>query len=65
MRLKELRLERGLTQDELSKKLGINAVTYLHYEKEQRRIPLEIIFSLAKYYKVTTDYLLDYNNKTS
>lgn len=57
-RLKELRLERGLTQKELALALGMNAVTYLHYEKGQREPPLSILADIAKYFDVSVDFLL-------
>ena len=57
-RLKELREERGLTQRELARELGINSVTYLHYEKEQREPPLALLADFAKFYGVSVDYLL-------
>lgn len=57
-RLKELREERGYTQKQLSEKLGINSVTYLHYEKEQREPPLSLLADISHFYGVTTDYLL-------
>lgn len=57
-RLKELREEKGLTQRQLAEKLGINSVTYLHYEKEQREPPLPLLADIARFYGVTVDYLL-------
>ena len=57
-RLKELREERGLTQKQLSEALGLNSVTYLHYEKEQREPPLSLLIVFAKFFDVSTDYLL-------
>ena len=57
-RLKELRSERGLTQKEVAEALKLNSVTYLHYEKEQREPPLAVLVEMAKYFGVTTDYLL-------
>ena len=57
-RLKELREERGLTQKELARSLGLNSVTYLHYEKAQREPPLAVLVEMAKFFDVTTDYLL-------
>ena len=57
-RLKELREENNLTQKELAEKLGINAVTYLHYEKEQRQPALELIADISVFYGVSVDYLL-------
>ena len=61
-RLKELRLEKGLTQQELADKLKINAVTYLHYEKSQREPPLSLLVEFAKFYSVSVDYLLGYSD---
>ena len=57
-RLRELREEQGLTQKELSKRLGLNSVTYLHYEKSQREPPLSVLVEMAKYFEVSTDFLL-------
>ena len=39
--LKELREENSLTQKQLAEILGLNSVTYLCYEKEQREPPLD------------------------
>ncbi len=57
-RLKELREERNLTQKQLADMLGINSVTYLHYEKDQREPPLSLLVDIAKFYDVSVDYLL-------
>lgn len=57
-RLKELRLERELTQKELSHALGLNTVTYLHYEKGQREPPLSVLVGMAIYFDVSVDFLL-------
>jgi len=62
MRLKELREEQGLTQKQLSNKLNINSVTYLHYEKEQREPPLSLLADIAQFYNVSVDYLLGLEN---
>ena len=56
--LKELRLERGLTQKEVADALKINSVTYLHYEKDQREPPLTLLADMAVFFEVSVDYLL-------
>ena len=57
-RLKELREESGLTQKQVSEKLGVNSVTYLHYEKAQREPPLALLADMAAFFDVSVDYLL-------
>ena len=57
-RLKELREEYHLTQSQCAEALGIHAVTYLHYEKEQREPPLSLLADIAVFYNVSVDYLL-------
>lgn len=61
-RLKELREDRGYTQKQLSEKLGVNSVTYLHYEKEQREPPLSLLADMAVFFGVSVDYLLGLND---
>lgn len=61
-RLKELRLEKGLTQQQLSDELGMNSVTYLRYEKSQREPTLQALMIFADFFQVSTDYLLGYKD---
>ena len=61
-RLKELREERGLTQKQLATLLNLNSVTYLHYEKSQREPPLAVLADIARFFEVSTDYLLGITN---
>ncbi len=61
-RLKELRVINGYTQKDVAQKLGINAVTYLHYEKSQRQPTLELLADMAALYDVSIDYLLGIQN---
>lgn len=58
LRLKELREEFQVTQKQLSEYLHVKQNTYSQYENEQRQLPLEALISLAKYYDVSTDYIL-------
>lgn len=58
IRLKELREECNLTQKQVSEFLGLHSVTYLHYEKDQREPPLSVLANMAKFFDVSTDYLL-------
>ena len=56
-RINDLREDADLTQEEISKKLYMHKTTYVRYESGQREIPLNIAILLAKYYKVSLDYL--------
>ncbi|MBQ9953096.1 MAG: helix-turn-helix transcriptional regulator [Clostridia bacterium] len=58
MRLKELREDSDITQKYLADLLHIKQNTYSQYENGQRQPPLEVLISLAKFYKVTLDYLV-------
>lgn len=57
-RLKELRAEKRLTRREVAEALGLNSVTYLHYEKAQREPPLSVLADMAIYFGVSVDFLL-------
>ena len=57
-RLKELRDERKLTQQQVADLLKINSVTYLHYEKAQREPPLVLLAQMSRLFNVSVDYLL-------
>ena len=57
-KLKELRLERGETQQAVAKLLNVKQNTYSQYETGQRQLPLEALKNLARFYEVSTDYIL-------
>ena len=58
MRIRDLREDHDLTQKELAEYLHIRQNTYSQYENGQRQLPIEILITLAKYYKTSTDYIL-------
>lgn len=57
-RIKNLREDNDLTQQQLSNFLNISQVAYSHYELNKRSIPLELLCKLADFYDTSTDYLL-------
>ena len=57
-RIKSLREDNDLTQNELSKYLNISQVAYSYYELGRRNIPLDLLSKLADYYNTSIDYLL-------
>jgi len=57
-RLKELRKEKNLTQEELAKILGISRSTIAGYETERKEPDYETLKKIADFFNVSTDYLL-------
>lgn len=57
-RIRNLREDRDLTQNEISKLLNISQVAYSYYELNKRNIPLDSLCKLADFYDVSVDYLL-------
>jgi len=57
-RLYELRTEKGLSQKDAAKDLGVSQALLSHYEKGIREFGLDFLNRAADYYKVTTDYIL-------
>lgn len=58
MRLKLLRTEEGLTQNEIAEKLGISQQTYSKYEKGTSNVDSVILTKICNLYGVTADYVL-------
>lgn len=60
-RLKILRKEKKLTQDELAREIGVSKITVLRWENGERQIKPDKIQQLAKYFEVSEAYLLGYD----
>ena len=56
--LRELRKDRGLTQEQLAKDLYINFRTYSGYEREESEASDEVKIKIAQYFNISLDYLL-------
>lgn len=57
-RIKLLREEKGITQLDLAKELFVKQQTVAQWEKGERDLKTTAIVDIAKYFNVTTDYLL-------
>ena len=64
-KIKTLREKKGLTQLELSKDLNVVRQTVAQWENQERDLKTGAIISLAKYFNVSTDYLLGLTENTS
>ena len=58
-RLKELRLERGLSQRAMGEAFGVCNQTISFWESGSREPCLDDLLKIAKFFGVSTDYLLD------
>lgn len=61
--IRDLREDHDLKQKDLAKILNISQRTYSHYENGTRKIPLDILITLADYYGCSVDYLLGRTKK--
>lgn len=62
-RLRELRLESGLTQTQVGKVLEVDQRTYSSYELGLRGLSTETLIALADFYQASVDYILGRTNK--
>lgn len=58
-RLKELRKESHLKQENLAKALKITRQQYSLYEVGTRELPIHHLKALAQFYKISADYILE------
>lgn len=57
-RIRDLREDADLTQRQISVILNCSQQVYSNYELGQRDIPTAVLIGLAKFYDVSTDYIL-------
>lgn len=57
-RLRELRLRMNISQEEVSKQIGITRSAYSHYEINNRQPVYETLKKLAVLFNVSLDYII-------
>ena len=58
IRLKEIRLEKELSQNQLAKLLCISKQNISDWENGKSETSFEMLVNIAKFFEVSTDYLL-------
>lgn len=61
-RLKDLREDRDLSQQQIADMLGMKQPQYSRYERGLRAIPTDVLITLALFYHTSTDYILGLTN---
>lgn len=62
-RLKDLREDNDLTQEECAKIAYISKNSYIRYERGERVPPLDVMIQYADYYHVSLDYIARRSDK--
>lgn len=61
-RIRNLREDNDLTQEQLAKLLNVSQATYSRYEQGELDIPVQSLIRLAQYYSTSIDYLVNLTN---
>lgn len=61
--MRDLREDADLSQQQMAKLLYLHKTTYVRYESGQRELPMNIAILIAKYHKVSLDYLAGLTNQ--
>lgn len=61
-RINDLIIERKTTQVKLAKAIGVSEATISRYVKGTTAIPCDVLLKIARYFQVTTDFLLGATN---
>ena len=61
-RLKELRIEKKISQAEIGKLLNMSKMAVSHWEKGNSEPSIEQLKILAKYFDVSVDYLIGFSD---
>lgn len=64
-RLRDLREDRDLTQQEIAAHLHMQQSLYSRYERGALKLNVELLMRLADFYQTSTDYILCRTNETA
>jgi len=62
IRLKELRLEKGDSQEDIAKLLNMSKMAVSHWESGHSEPSIEQLKILARYFDVSVDYLVGFSD---
>ncbi len=62
-RIKDLREDRDMTQQEIAEVLKTARNYYGEYERGSRPLPIEHLITLCRFYNVSPEYILGFTNE--
>ena len=62
-RLRDIREDKDLSQQDIAEYLNLYLNTYRRYETGEQTIPINILKKLSKFYKVSIDYLTEFEEE--
>ena len=62
-RMRDLREDNDKTQQEIAEILNTSQTMYARYERGANELPIHHLLTLANYYNVSTDYILEITDK--
>ena len=65
MRIKRLRVAKGLTQEKLAEALGVSLEHIGKIERGKRTPSLDLVIAMSKFFHASTDYILLANHRTT
>lgn len=63
-RIRNLREDKDLTQNQIAKILNMSQTGYSQYEIGKNDIPTKVLIQLSRFYQVPVDYILDLTDVT-
>lgn len=63
-KLIKLREEKGLTQNDLTEIYGCNQSNISKIERKERKLDIEQLIALCRFYNISADYILDLSDFT-
>lgn len=57
-RIRSLREDKDLTQTYIANLLNTSQTVYSRYERNERSLPIEMLYELCDFYNVSADYIL-------
>lgn len=61
-RIRDLREDHDLTQEQVAQILCVKQATYSRYESGSINVPVDVLIKLASFYQTSVDYILGLTN---
>lgn len=62
-KIRDLREDNDITQQEIAEYLGTSQTMYARYERGANELPIHHLIKLCEYYNVSADYILGIEHK--